>query len=115
MSNKLVAQVFGIVLLLAGIVGFFLDPSIFGLFGVNTMHNLVHIVTGLIFVWAGFSKKAPTKQVNKWLGVIYILVAILGFLGLLTFLAVQAGVSDWDNWLHLVIGVIAAWVGWMGK
>ena len=108
------ATIIGIVLLLVGIVGFFMDSPLFGLAGTNTSHNLVHLVTGAIFLWAGLSRKAPAMAVNKWLGVIYILVAILGFLGLLAFLNVGGGM-DFDNWLHLVIGVVSAGFGWFAR
>lgn len=110
-TQRLWAQVIGIILLLVGILGFFMESPLLGIFGVNTLHSVVHIVTGLIFIWAGFMS-APTKMVNQWLGVIYILVAILGFFGLLTFLNVSGG-TDPDNFLHLAIGVVSALIGWM--
>ena len=106
-ANQTWAKVIGVVLLLVGIWGFF-TSSILGLFGVNTLHNIVHLVTGAIFVWAGFASGAPTNDVNKWLGVVYALVGIVGFFGVLGFLNVNAA----DNWLHLVIGVVSAWIVW---
>jgi hypothetical protein len=101
------AKVIGVILLLVGVLGFFMGDSVFG-FGVNALHNIVHLVTGAIFAWAGFAAGAPTKKVNTWLGVIYIVVGILGFFGVLGFLNVNAA----DNWLHLAIGVISAGIGW---
>lgn len=104
-TNQTWAKVIGVVLLLVGIAGFFMDGSVFGL-GVNTLHNIVHLVTGAIFAWAGFSAGAPTKKVNQWLGIIYILVGIVGFFALQDLLALNAA----DNWLHIVIGVVSAGV-----
>lgn len=109
-TQKLLAQILGVVLLLVGIVGFFNNP-VLGIFGVDTTHNIVHLVTGAIFAWAGFGKGAPTRKVNQWLGIIYLLVAIIGFLGWITFMTVDAA----DHWLHLVIGVVAIAVGWFVK
>lgn len=109
-TQKLWAQILGVVLLLVGIVGFFNNP-ILGIFGVDTMHNIVHLVTGAIFAWAGFSKSAPTRKVNQWLGVIYTLVAIAGFMGWITFMAIDMS----DNWLHLAIGVVSIVIGWFVK
>ena len=80
-------------------------------FGVNVAHNIVHLVTGLVFAWAGFAKDAPLKGVNKTIGVIYIIVGIVGFFGVLAFLNVNTA----DNVLHLVIGVIAAAIGWFAE
>ena len=104
------AKVIGVILLLVGVLGFFMGGSVFG-FQVNGLHNIVHLVTGAIFAWAGFAAGAPTKKVNQWLGVIYILVGIVGFFALQDLLALNPA----DNWLHLVIGVVSAGIGWKGE
>jgi len=106
-ANQTWAKVIGVVLLLVGLLGFFMAP-VLGMFEVNMMHNLVHLVTGAIFAWAGFAAGAPTKKVNTWLGVIYLLVGILGFFGFMGFLNVNSA----DNWLHIVIGAVSALIGW---
>ena len=115
MSNqRLWAKIIGIVLLLVGVLGFFMGSgnyNLLSIFGVNMMHSVVHLVTGAIFAWAGFSKSAPVKKVNKWLGVIYIIVGIVGFFGVLSFLNVNMA----DNWLHLVVGVVSALIGWTSR
>ncbi|MDO8459963.1 MAG: DUF4383 domain-containing protein [Nanoarchaeota archaeon] len=113
-AQKTWATIIGIILLLVGILGFFMTTPLLGLFQVNVSHNIVHLVTGAIFLWAGLSKSDAAKPTNQWLGVIYIVVAILGFLGLLTFLAVGSG-NDMDNWLHLIIGIVSAAIGWFVK
>ncbi len=111
-TQKLWAQIIGVVLLLVGILGFFMNP-LFG-FQVNTLHNVVHLVTGAIFAWAGFSKGAPTKATNKWLGVVYILVGIVGFFNISAINSLLA-INSADNWLHIVIGVVSAAIGWFAK
>lgn len=107
-ANQTWAKVIGVVLLLVGILGFFMGDMVLGLFQVNTLHNLVHLVTGAIFAWAGFSSGAPVKKVNQWLGVIYVLVGVIGFFALQDLLMLNAA----DNWLHIVIGAISAYLGW---
>lgn len=113
-AQNLWAQIIGVILLLVGILGFVMSSPLLGFFEVNLLHNIVHIATGLIFIWAGFSKSAPTMAVNKWLGVIYILVGIVGYFGVLSFLAVMGG-TDPDNFLHLGIGIVSALIGWMAS
>jgi len=53
------AKIFGVVLLVVGVVGFF-NKSIFGFFsqGMGTLDDVVHIIYGVLGVWAGWSKKA---------------------------------------------------------
>ena len=110
-ANQTWAKVIGIILLILAVWGFFNGPSILGLFGVNMLHNIVHLLTGAIFAWAGFAA-APVKKVNTWLCVIYAIVGILGFFGVLD---VLLGLSVADNWFHLVIGVVSAWIGWKAE
>ena len=106
-ANQTWAKVIGVVLLLVGILGFFMAP-VLGIFEVNGLHNIVHLVTGAIFAWAGFMASAPTKKVNQWLGVIYIIVGVVGFFALQDLLALNMN----DNILHLVIGAVSAFIGW---
>ncbi|MDO8628221.1 MAG: DUF4383 domain-containing protein, partial [Nanoarchaeota archaeon] len=96
------AKILGFVLLIIGVLGFFTNP-VLGYFGINDLHNIVHIVSGLIGIWAGFGATGFATGFNKWFGTIYLLVAILGFFGVLTTLL---GLTAADNWLHLVIGLV---------
>lgn len=109
-ANQAWAKVIGVVLLLVGVWGFF-ATSILGLFGVNTLHNIVHLATGAIFAWAGFGAGVPTQRVNTWLGVVYLMVGVLGFFGVLD---VLLGLSAADNWLHIAIGLVSVGLGWKG-
>ncbi|MBX4196644.1 DUF4383 domain-containing protein [Candidatus Pacearchaeota archaeon] len=108
-AQKTWAWIIGIVLVLTGLLGFVNDP-VLGIFNVNGLHNTVHILTGLVFIWGAWGGFA--RPVNKSVGVIYILLALLGFFVPLTFLDLSAG-ADPDNFLHLGVGIISALVGWM--
>lgn len=113
--QKTWAKILGVVLLLVGILGFVMESPLLGMFHVNTLHSVVHLATGAIFAWAGFSKGAPARKVNQWMGIVYLLVAVLGFLGLLEILNVGAGMGDYDNWLHIVLGVVTVAIGFGSK
>lgn len=111
-TQKLLAQIVGVVLTLVGVAGFFMGDSLLG-FGINTLHNVVHLVTGLLGLWVGFFSSEDDYAVNynKWLGLVYVLVGVVGFFGVLSFLNVNAA----DNYLHLVLGVVLAGVGFFVK
>ena len=110
-TRKKWAMIIGVILLLVGLWGFFQAPML-NIFGVNPLHNIVHLVTGAIFLRAGLAKgKEVARLTNQWLGVIYIIVGLVGFLGVLQFLNVNMA----DNWLHLLLGVISAGIGWGAK
>lgn len=106
---------FGIVLLIIGVLGFIPPASphahLIGIFEVNTLHNIVHLVTGAIAVWVGFVSERASRLFFQIFGVVYALVALLGFLyGDAALLGVMA--HNWaDAWLHVVIAVLALYLG----
>ncbi len=106
-TNQTLAKVLGVVLLLFGIVGFLVGDSLVG-FGLNPLHNIVHLLTGAVFAWAGFAASAPVHKVNQIVGIVYIIVGLVGFAGVLGFLNVNLA----DNVLHLIIGAAGAYVGY---
>ena len=107
---------FGAILLLVGILGFI--PGItqmnsngvnylLGLFAVNGIHNLVHILTGIVALAAGLSGRTDyARAFFLAFGIVYGLVTIIGFVQGTTFLGIFP-VNGWDNALHLVITVFS--------
>jgi Domain of unknown function (DUF4383) len=109
--NRTVAAIFGVVYLVAGVAGFVLATPIFGLFDVNALHNIVHIVIGAVLLYA-MMDTANAVMANRVIGVVLIALGILGF-----FVTNPAGlipIGGADVWLHLASGVILAIVGFMG-
>lgn len=107
---KTLALVFGIVFVLVGLLGFVSNPLVGanGLFMTNGLHDIVHILFGIILIWASRSGQASSVSWLKILGVVYLVLAVLGFLlapsgpsllGLVT-------VNMADHWLHVVLGVV---------
>src|SRR5947208_16872049 len=119
MTNRSPAQIyallFGAVLTVAGIVGFFYNSTftsnksvhddVFGILSVNGWHNVVHIATGVLGLLA-FSAYASARGYAFGLGVVYIAVAVWGFIigsgdSILSIIPVNTP----DNFLHLLIGI----------
>src|SRR3990170_7194834 len=94
-SAKSPAQMFGLVFgavyVLVGILGFFVADSFTGgqasdkliLFPVNHMHNIVHLLIGAALLF-GSTRADLAKTINLVVGVAYALVAVLGFMGVVT-------------------------------
>jgi Domain of unknown function (DUF4383) len=112
---RLYALIFGAVLVVAGIIGFFYSSDfaspgdvddVFGVLSVNGWHNVVHIATGALGL-AAFAGGAYAARTYAWgLGVVYIAIAIWGFIigsgdSILGFIPVNTE----DNFLHLLIGI----------
>lgn len=117
------ALVFGVIYLLVGIAGFFVATEFTGgstddkliVFPVNHLHNIVHLAIGGVLI-AGARTVASAKQANMIIGVVLLLVAVLGFLGLefMQDLLNIHGSGSADNWLHLGTGVLALYFGTQG-
>ncbi len=78
------AKVFGAVLLAVGLLGFVpaLTPEgrLLGLFEVNGVHNLIHLLSGAAALAAAFSSESASRLYFQVFGVVYALVALLGLL-----------------------------------
>jgi hypothetical protein len=114
------ALVFGVVLLLAGIAGFFADSS-FGdlgsdvqgddliVFEVNGWHNLVHIASGLLGL-ALMGSAAGARLYALGFGAVYLAVTIWGFIDGSDVIGLIP-VNSADNWLHVAIAVTGILAG----
>lgn len=80
MANT-VAKIMGVILLLAGVLGFthLLDPLGAHIGPAYTTHNLVHVVSGILALYFGFAGSlSAAKGLCIILGLVYLLVGILG-------------------------------------
>jgi hypothetical protein len=114
------ALVFGVVYLLVGIAGFFVTgfddfASQAGekllIFEVNPLHNIVHVLIGVVWIGAASSHDAA-KGVNTLIGVAYLLTFVLGLFDA-KFLAID-GPGEPDNYLHLASGALSLYFGTAG-
>ncbi|MDH3582374.1 MAG: DUF4383 domain-containing protein [Hyphomicrobiales bacterium] len=107
---KLIATLFGVTFILVGLLGFVPNPIVApdGLFAVNTMHNLVHILTGAGFLAGGHLGYA--RQTIIGIGVAYVAVTIIGFLTTGNMLLGLVHINEADRWLHaaLAVAILAA-------
>ena len=120
---KRVALVFGIVFLVIGILGLMqaggremgADPAphvLLGLFPVNLLHNIVHLVFGIWGIAASRSF-AGAKSYAQIGGMIYIVLAVLGFVAPTTFGFIPIG--GHAIWLHAVLGLALAFFVFTAK
>lgn len=114
------ANVFGVVLLLVGILGFIpgittSDQMLLGIFHVNALHNIVHLVSGVAGIWAAKNGAKAAKMFFQVFGVIYAAVTLLGFYyGDAAILGLVSNNTS-DTYLHLVIAVAALYLGFAKK
>lgn len=118
-----VAQIFGVVFVLIAILGFVTSgasmesdpdraPHLLGLFPVNLVHNLVHLAFGIWGLAASRSFSGATSYARIG-GVIYLLLAVLGFVAPNGFGLVPLG--GHDIWLHALLGIALAAIGFTAR
>lgn len=109
------ALIAGVVFLLIGILGFILAPDegdkLLGIFQVNIIHNIIHVAVGALFL-AGTTTHVRAKQVNLLVGIVYGLVAILGFANIVVHDVIDANAAD--DFLHLASAVLALFFATIG-
>jgi uncharacterized protein DUF4383 len=86
-------------------------PELFGLFAVNAAHNVVHVLSGLFALAVGFSSEAASRIYFRVFGILYGLLAVVGFFaGGRELLGVVAHNLP-DAVLHLVIAAGSLFLG----
>src|SRR3989338_8695210 len=80
--QKIYGKVLGVVLVLVGILGFVPGVTekglLLGIFGVNPVENVVHLLGGAAILW--FVSKGSAKTTNMYLGYVGLALAVLGFI-----------------------------------
>jgi hypothetical protein len=120
---KTAAILFGIVFLAVGILGFVpgvttnVDgmPMLLGIFHVNAAHNFVHLVSGVIFLLCGIAGAGPSRTFFRIFGLIYALVAVLGFMNPNGPLLGMISNNPATTWLHVVLAAAMLFLGFVAK
>jgi hypothetical protein len=112
---KTAAKVFGIIFVIIGILGFIpgitSEGHLLGIFHVNTLHDMIHLASGIIAIGAGMSGTKASRMYFQIFGVVYGLVTVLGFIaGNGEILGVIAN-NLADNLLHVLISGSALYLG----
>lgn len=120
---KQVAIVFGIVMLVIGVLGFV--PAVntagpvgtsytllLGIFAINPLHNVIHLATGAVALAAGlYGSGAYARMYFLVFGIVYALVTLIGVTGLFfnshgSLLGIVP-INGADNVLHLAITILS--------
>ncbi|MBB3159326.1 hypothetical protein FHS07_003044 [Microbacterium proteolyticum] len=118
--NRLVATAFGAVYLLVGLLGFAVTGGVgfiateggllLGIFEVNPLHNIAHLLIGGALLVAGLANARAAKGVNTTVGAVYLLLGVVGFFLTGTAANILA-LNVPDHFLHLGSAVVLLGVG----
>lgn len=126
MSVRTFALIFGIVFLAVGVAGFVpglaqetTHPGVtmehgsamlLGLFPVNTLHNIVHLLFGILGILA-YRSASGSVSYFRVVAISYGLLTILGLLPATNTLFGLVPIHGNDIWLHAVLALVAAYFG----
>ena len=115
------AVVVGTVLIVMGLAGSLGNPIVgrpetTGLFVTGFGHDLIHLVTGALYLHVGVALNGRNRAIGlAGLGIFFLATGLLSLIsdGLLGVYGAPA--SGLDQLAHLAIGVASIVVGWMGR
>jgi hypothetical protein len=130
MSPRTFARIYGIVFLIVGILGFVpginqpppadhglhvTNPGhgmLLGLFHVNVLHNIVHLLFG---VWGLVASRdlAASKLYGKGTCIIYLLLTVAGMIRPLNTMFGLVPIEGNDVWLHALLALVAGYFGFI--
>jgi len=118
--NRLIAVIFGAVYIVVGALGFAVTGGVsflatqggmlLGIFMVNPLHNVAHLLIGAALLVAGLASTRAAKGVNTVVGAAYLLLGILGFFLVGTAANILA-LNTFDHFLHLASALLLLAVG----
>jgi hypothetical protein len=111
----------GAVLIILGLAGSLDDPFVgrpdsTGIVVTGFGHDLMHLVAGALFVHVGLALSGRQRAIGLMsLGIAFLVSGLLSLLSADLFGLYDAPTSGIDQFLHLLLGVSAVAVGWMGR
>ncbi|HEX6334328.1 MAG TPA: DUF4383 domain-containing protein [Flavisolibacter sp.] len=114
MNTRTASLLIGIIFLLVGILGFVENPIIGespdAMFHADTVHNMVHIISGVLFLLFALAAPSRAGAFLKIFGLVYLALGVWGAATVgadgMTTLAGFLHVNEADNYLHIGLGVV---------
>jgi uncharacterized protein DUF4383 len=119
--NRMFALLMGILFLVLAVFGWIFAPTrgmLFAIFHTGTFRNVVTSITAILAFLAAYSGERASRMFNQVFGIFYLALGILGFIpgfnrGGVLFDFIH--VNNADNILDIVLGAIAAYLGFGAK
>jgi hypothetical protein len=111
-NAKTAALVLGFVFIIVGALGYVPNPIVgpSGNFVTNTVHNLIHIGSGIVLLLGAYSSLGSSLAL-KVIGVVYAIVAVLGFLMPGDMMLGMVAMNGADRWLHVALAIVILYAG----
>lgn len=113
-NAKSAAILFSIVFIAVGVLGYVPNPIVgpTGIFVTNSIHNLIHIASGIVLLLGVYSSLGSSTAL-KVVGVVYGIVAVLGFLMPGDMMLGMVAMNAADRLLHVALAAVILLAGFM--
>ena len=118
-SQQKITLGFGIFYVLIGVLGFVPGITVptdqpgqgllLGIFAVNAIHNIIHLVAGGVLVWGGMTAGFTTTA-NKVMAVVFLLLVPVS---LIAPIAEGVSINLADTLLHLASALLTGYLGFI--
>jgi Domain of unknown function (DUF4383) len=112
---RFLAILFGVFLIVIGILGFLTGFSdnglLFGYFLVNPVHNLIHLVSGIIAILCGLKSGSFSKVFFIIFGLLYLALGLYGFYLGKGMMFDLIAINQSDNFFHVILAVVLLYLG----
>ncbi|KAA3436806.1 DUF4383 domain-containing protein [Rufibacter hautae] len=123
MTTKTASLLIGFTFLAVGLLGFVPNPIVgdthSAIFHADAVHNMVHIVSGALFILVALAAPAQAATFLKVFGVVYLLLGVIGFITIgdsgMTKLLGFLPVNGADNYLHVALGIVIFLAGMLPR
>jgi hypothetical protein len=123
MTTKTAAIIIGLIFVAVGLLGYVDNPIVGSsegaIFHTDNVHNIVHIVSGALFLLIAFEAPGSGGGFLKLFGLVYLAIGVIGFIQygtdgmgkVLGFLHVNGA----DNFLHVGLGIVIFLAGFFRR
>lgn len=87
------------------LIGHESEAKLLGIFQVNALHNVVHLLYGVVGLLAARASRAASRAFLLYGGAIYLVLLVYGLAIDLDSTLNFVSLNTADNWLHLALGV----------
>lgn len=115
MSVQKITFAFGLFYVAIGVLGFVpgitSNGLLLGIFAVNTLHNITHLVIGALLVWGSRSATMVTT-VNRAMAAVFAILVVGSFIAPIV---EQVPLNPPDTALHLASMLLTGYLGFVAK
>ena len=123
MTAKTAALLFGVIFIAVGLLGYVDNPIVGAsgkaMFHTDGTHNIVHIVSGVLFVLIALAAPGSAGGFLKLFGIVYLAIGIYGMTQMgseeMKTLFGFLMVNKLDNYLHIGLGLVIFLAGFLRR